>query len=640
MGTESISALTVALRNALSKSERSGFIVFEKGSNMLDYHEKNKPSENEMWILYEKDSDTNSNLFGSFVLVKMGDGYFKYLRDLKRGETKIFSHIGESPKGIIIDSFEKEVNENYKALLKRTKQISKETFLFALETEMRTNSDEGKLLKSIYGGIDGIITSVAEGINSTIEEVKFTKEDYTPVKKEGDFNLADFLDKFIEVNELLLEKAVDYAVPDTIKKPLAKSFDDFVRGAKQLAKEKLAPQTILFFEKAYEIFQEIVNFFKEAATFYTSLVGDTLYLVKAFLMGVINGLLSTIQMIVSLVGWLLKGNIDKKLTGQFYLEIHSKFEFIEDLMDLISESIGDVFTSIKNLISDFSLEKFKGVLSIFKDKAGEINRFDVAYFAGIFMFEVLLGVALTIFTGGAAAVAEAANAAEKIAAYLKIFGREVLSTATLGIVDILKLFKTLILKFAQACQKGWKGFKQFLEKLFKNNVDDVVESEGKVLDNIIGDGLYGGKILSEADIEDWAKVLKKKFGTALKKVDNFENPNILAQFDANTNTILYKENVTEYFMAHESFHAEEMHKIGFDEYVKDAPIKKDGIPIKEEDLTPKNLIRRYKREKYVYNRLKNDANKFNLNGQERWHIEAYFYEIELSLLDKNIKIPK
>jgi hypothetical protein len=160
------------------------------------------------------------------------------------------------------------------------------------------------------------------------------------------------------------------------------------------------------------------------------------------------------------------------------------------------------------------------------------------------------------------------------------------------------------------------------------------------LDNVLGQGLYGGKVLSKIEIEDWAKLLKNKFGTALKKVDSFDEPTVLAQFDARTNTIHYKEDVTEYIMAHESFHAEEFKKIGYHEYVKDAPIKKDGVPIEEKDLTIKNLIRRYKRERYVYNRLKMEANKFNLNGQERWHIEAYFYEIELSLVEKNIKIPK
>ena len=40
-------------------------------------------------------------------------------------------------------------------------------------------------------------------------------------------------------------------------------------------------------------------------------------------------------------------------------------------------------------------------------------------------------------------------------------------------------------------------------------------------DNIKDNGIYNGKILSNADIEDWAKLLKKKSGTTLKKVDKF-----------------------------------------------------------------------------------------------------------------------
>ena len=155
-------------------------------------------------------------------------------------------------------------------------------------------------------------------------------------------------------------------------------------------------------------------------------------------------------------------------------------------------------------------------------------------------------------------------------------------------------------------------------------------------DNIKGKGEYGGKILSKSDIEKWAKELLKKYGTKLEKVDSFDNPNILAQFDPNTNTIKYKDDVTEYFMAHESFHAEEFKKIGFDEYVKDAPLR----GVKKVEYTKENLIRRYYREKYVFDSLIKNSKNFGLNNQEIWHDKAYFYEIEMSLIEKNIKIPK
>ncbi len=163
----------------------------------------------------------------------------------------------------------------------------------------------------------------------------------------------------------------------------------------------------------------------------------------------------------------------------------------------------------------------------------------------------------------------------------------------------------------------------------------------EVFDNIIGDGLYGGKVLSKTELDDWAKMLLKKFGTKLKKVESFDSPDILAQFDPNTNTILYKNDVTEYFMAHEHFHAEEMSRIGFDEYVKDAPLK----GVNEKDFTNENWLRLYKREKYVYDKLVENAKKYNLNTQELstppfGHAFQYFDNLVLILEKRNIPIPK
>ncbi len=94
-------------------------------------------------------------------------------------------------------------------------------------------------------------------------------------------------------------------------------------------------------------------------------------------------------------------------------------------------------------------------------------------------------------------------------------------------------------------------------------------------------------------------------------------------------------------MAHEHYHAEEMFKIGFPEYVKDAPL----AGVKEEDYTVKNWIRHYKREKYVYDRLVQNAKKFNLNENEIsdppfGHAFQYLDGIILKMEKKNISIPK
>lgn len=188
-----------------------------------------------------------------------------------------------------------------------------------------------------------------------------------------------------------------------------------------------------------------------------------------------------------------------------------------------------------------------------------------------------------------------------------------------SVKDLINGFEELI-KFL----KGEKGS-------FKKIIDEVFEAS-----NIKKIGFQGGKILSESEIEDWAKLVMKKYGTKLLKVDKFDNSNVLAQFDPNTNTIKYMDDVTEYLMAHEHYHAEEMSKIGFPEYVKDAPL----AGVKEEDYTVKNWIRHYKREKYVYDQINKNAKIFNLNGQEIWHSWAYIEEIKFTLTELEIKIPK
>ncbi|MCO6174714.1 hypothetical protein NHF50_06615 [Flavobacterium sp. NRK F10] len=174
------------------------------------------------------------------------------------------------------------------------------------------------------------------------------------------------------------------------------------------------------------------------------------------------------------------------------------------------------------------------------------------------------------------------------------------------------------------------------EGLEAKQIDELID-EFKTFtgDNITGKGLYGGKILSKVDLDDWAKLLKEKFGTNLEKVDRFDNSNVLAQFDPNTNTIRYKDDVTEYFMAHESFHAEEMNKIGFDAYVKDAPLRN----VDPKDYTKENWLRFYRREKYVYDKIIENLKKHSLNNEELAHnfFNLDYYILKLEKL--NIKIP-
>ena len=202
-----------------------------------------------------------------------------------------------------------------------------------------------------------------------------------------------------------------------------------------------------------------------------------------------------------------------------------------------------------------------------------------------------------------------------------------------GIISFCVSFGTISYYLAKGIVKNGKEVRTQIannDQLAKQ-IDELVEESKRVVgDNIIGEGRYGGKILSKVELDDWAKLLKKKFGTNLEKVNSFDNPNILAQFDANTNTIRYKDDVTEYFMVHESFHAEEMKLISFDKYVKDAPLKGTKFP---DGFSDENLLRSYKREKYVYEKILINAKKYNFTNAEMLH-NLYNRDLYISLLRK------
>ncbi|MEL1246081.1 zincin-like metallopeptidase toxin domain-containing protein [Flavobacterium sp. DGU11] len=151
-------------------------------------------------------------------------------------------------------------------------------------------------------------------------------------------------------------------------------------------------------------------------------------------------------------------------------------------------------------------------------------------------------------------------------------------------------------------------------------------------DNIKKYGLFGGKILSESEIARHATELLQRFGTKIKKVDEFADEGVEARFIAELNTIEYKEGVTNYILRHESFHAEECFILKKAEYLKGSA-QMGGTDAEQ-------LLRTYRREKYVYEQIKKHAKKQKFNNHELIHNERYIDWIEYQLVKNKIEIPK
>ena len=477
--------------------------TYDSGTEVLKKYYDTKPGEREIHFFCEKSNSAKSNLFKTFVLVKYGEKYRELVYDLKEKKSAgVISRRKNSTVGYKIENFEDEVTDNFNIITKGFNiDTDLETIRFIMDNELDVTSNASKTISQLYSWYNKSISFIIDGINGWLNELKF--KDYQPDKKPQKNEDSAF------------DKAIDYLIPDVIEDFISKTLENALTTIKGYIKENLPQSWVNFLRKAYNTIKGILNTFKKGIHFLSDLAQEAFYLWRAFLMGFVNGLLNTIETILSLIGWLLKSNGDEVLTGENYRKFKEKLEFIEDFIDLVNEKASDIFTGIEQLIEDFSFEKLKDTLSVFGNKLKDFNSYDYAYMAGLFIFEVVVGVILAFFTGGASLVAEAANATEKAAVMLKIILKEVISTATFGVLEILKLFRILISKFVLACQKGWKGFKQFLNNLFKSKTDDVVKNEGKVLDEIhdgaslVNRGRYLGQILSEIDIQKIKSFLTK-----------------------------------------------------------------------------------------------------------------------------------
>jgi len=375
---------------------------------------------------------------------------------------------------------------------------------------------------------------------------------------------------------------------------------------------------------------DIKKYTKENSTAIAGVLLTSLKMFNAMLCGFVNSIVDFVKGIFQIIGMIFK------ITAEITDAADNAVYYTDYISEIIENFIGaivqvDYAAFFKEMIQ--APIKLYNSFSNFLKNGIDINidLVSAAYYYGYIIGLIVQIIVEILLTGGTVTIA-------KIAEYFK--------APFIAIANLIKASagaaKTIfqrVLNFISYLVNKLRKPKQLLEDFIKF-VDELINGareEAGIADNIIGDGLYGGKILSDTDLENWAKMLNKKFGTIIERVEKFENANILAQFDPNTNTIKYTGDVTEYLIAHESYHAEEMYTIGFDEYVKDAALK----GVKEANYTVENWQRLYKREKYVYDKLIKNAKRHNLNIDELNHAFYYFDgRIVLSLEKLKIKIPK
>ncbi len=470
-------------------------ICCEDTSELVYRYEKTPVNDYEFILYYEDTSKEKSNLFGTFCLVKLGKYYRALIEDTINGTSH---HVNALYGNLKINTFETfdDIVFFFHYILTEIEKvpISIEMVSAAISIELNIQN-KSEAAKTLFGADEWAAKKLYE-LADWVGSKKYKKEDYTPVvesgKRKKDVNLWD---EFIKANERVLEKLVDILVPQPIQDLIQQQVKTLLE---KFALAQLPPRLRSLLEKIVDKAREVATFISEVIELIKNGAKKVLYLLNAFLMGLINGLLSLIELAITIIGWavdILIGSMlgldaDQSLTGEKYRKVRENLEMLEDVWDFVAKHLSAFFHAVKNLIASFDTAPFQKIKAYVIQKTSELTQYDVAYLCGSFVFEVIVGLILTFLTGGGAALAQAVTKLEKFAVFSKMVAREAISVVTFGIIDLWKLFKTLFLKFISAAEKGFTHFVEYLLELMTGKLDDIpinlVEEDLNAVDNFKG----------------------------------------------------------------------------------------------------------------------------------------------------------
>jgi hypothetical protein len=544
-------------------------IPCDDGAKVYATYESTSIQAHELYLFYENEKPDKNNLFGNFYVAKMGDSFSGIIRNFldSNNNYQIPARIDKKTAGVVKDYDTLTLYINDVAKKQQSNTLNYNTTHNAIEREYLSKTPFGK----IYEGLNSIDEVIAKGLDWCANELEgllinknsyIPSDNYTPLIGQsknsiGPENLVVNVfeevanNGFVKEVEAAISEAHSYIVTalsklgKAIYDQLPEPIKNVIKKLQQLVQElKTGLDTIL---------EYVGNFLKAVG----ALVTEVLQLINAFLCGIVNGIIGTVQVIIRILAFLVD------MTGmdndyKSYLRRRDLGEKIESVFDFITESFSSMVEGIINLFkppyntTSADIKRFiKSIGSFFEKAAGGVvdffentSRFKFAYWSGIFVFEVIINVLLAIFTAGGG------NAVKAAGSFTKILGREMISVATLGVVDILAFFKSLIGAFVRACSKGLKGFLRWVEELIKGiksgkvkSMEEVLEDAEDIVEPIVTKKFKsktnGGKnndfTLIDFNLKAaWIKYLEKKgvifdIGSTIAKKE-LENANAIGLF--------------------------------------------------------------------------------------------------------------
>lgn len=498
----------------------SGYLITRKilsGSKLLSTYEADPfPPTNEMFLYYEEKSDSKSNLFGDFCLVKMGIDFREMLERVFAEKQKLNGRTSETTAIKISD---KDSLLYYMAREGKYKMDTK-VIEDAIRFQYKSEPAESFVIGNTF--LNQASKAAIKNAIDALEAVKLKESSYQPYTK--DQKRSTSYSPIIPVNAIM--QVVDELTSNKDSQSPLKSLLSELENAKStigtFGTDNAAYKTISFGIEVVAFVERVIASLKEKLAEAKDEIEYFLQMYNAVLCGIINGFLSLIEVVLFLLNICVDlifptADLGKIQSGESYVKLRNTGEAIEDFIDTLAENWNGIVSGLDAVMADFSFEQLKEFLGkVCKKIFGDVNDFDIAHFCGSVIFEVVLGVILAFFTGGASIIAQAGTKAQKLVAFLKIVLRETISAATFGASELAAFFKSMIVKFVKAAKAGFKGLMEWLKDLLKLDskaADDFVQEAGdetKNLDDVAeGVGKGANDVEHVDEVLDIAKRRKK-----------------------------------------------------------------------------------------------------------------------------------
>ncbi|BFO65636.1 cysteine peptidase family C39 domain-containing protein [Chryseobacterium sp. KCF3-3] len=502
----------------------------ETGSQVYGSYQANARKKQALFLFYEKPNPDKSNFSGDFYIAKMGD-YFVQL--FKRFPEPLPSNINGQFFRNITSMEDEAAYLTQLAYTFEKDKIDANLVHQALMREYQFYTGDRRF-EEIIGNISSIPADAIGWCAEKLEAFKPTEKNYNPKAKDY---------------SPLIPIIGGVAVPVTINKA-AQFFENlgdnpFVQGAEVVfskiwsmikqAANKVKKASIDHLPDAFKkLINKITGVINDIKSFLTNITDDLSDMIKqgveilkianAFYCGINNGLISLIQCLLYILEFLLQPTT--AFSYQQYLERRDLMEKAEDVLDWVTENVPKFLQGIKDLFKasgSISQSDMEGILDKMKEYFGDVSRYTVAFYVGIFAFELLINILLLIFTEGAGNVVKGVTYVQKAASLLKVLARETVSVATLGITDLLAFLSRFIIRFGKACAKGFKGFIRFIEELLQGAKNGTkAEDLAMTAEEIEEIVLQGKKAQSIFNILANARIGFKKLGIEiLAKADGY-----------------------------------------------------------------------------------------------------------------------